>query len=80
MATRLRIVGGAAVMVYDDRWREIARAIGAPTVVRASEVEYDHETGEWFAVYLPTGEVIARGPDRGEVIRTEVKWLESNVL
>lgn len=80
MSTQLTIRAGTALMVYDDRWQPIAAALGAPTVIRASEVEYDHASGEWFAIYLPTGELIARGPNRAEVIAAEVRWLEANVI
>jgi hypothetical protein len=40
-------------------------------VSRASNVEYNHITQEWEAT-VPSGEIIARGKNRDEVIKREV--------
>jgi len=80
MATIAQTTGGAIRAVYDDRWHSILAAIGRPVIERASEVEYDADAQEWVATYRATGEVIARGPNRAEVIASEVRWIESNVI
>ena len=54
-------------------------AIGRVTIERASEVEYDHDASEWVATHHATGEVIARGVHRAEVIASEVRWLEQRL-
>lgn len=54
------------------------RELGHVTVVRASDVEYDHERGLWVAV-TPGGEEIASSPDRDAAIRGEVKRLEERL-
>lgn len=80
MATLARIQDGTARMVYDDRFYKIIAAMGTPTITRASDVEFDHEAQEWVATYHATGEVIARGVNRSEVIAAEVVWLEKNII
>lgn len=68
--------------VYDDRFFCIFQALSAatPMVKRATEVEFDHESGEWVAAHLASGEIIARGANRSEVIRQEVEWLEQKEI
>lgn len=80
MATKMVIRDGVATGVYDDKWRILFEAMGPLKVERASEVEYDEGTGEWVARLLKTGQEIARGRDRNEVIRAEVAWLEKEVI
>lgn len=79
MATQIRIKDGIATAVWDDRFRPILEALGTMDVKRASEVEYDPATGDWVARLASTGEEIARGKDRGEVIATEVRYLEERL-
>lgn len=76
MSTIAKVRGGELRTVYDDRWAGILSAIGSVTIERASDVEYDHGAREWVATHHATGEVIARGPNRNEVIAAEVRWLE----
>lgn len=72
---------GALKGVYDDKWRVFFESFGMPlNIKRASEVEFDESTQEWYAKYLATGEEIARGSNRAEVIRLEVEWLEQHVI
>lgn len=78
MATKITIRGGQVNCVYDDRFRPFFEALGIIQVKRATEVEFDSLSQEWIATHLATGKVIARGPNRKEVIDTEVKWLEDN--
>lgn len=77
MATQIIIARGEARAVYDDRWRVILEALGTMDVQRASEVEYDPKSGDWIAWSLADGHIIARGRDRGAVIRAEVAYLEA---
>ena len=79
MSTIARVRGGELHMVYDDRWHSLFAALGTVTIERASEVEYDHEAREWVATHHATGEVIARGVHRNEVIASEVRWLEAKI-
>ena len=79
MATRITVSGGRVDCVYDDRFRPLLEKLGMPFVTRVSDVEFDHNTQEWYAKYIPTGQEIARGKNRNEVIEAEVKWLESRV-
>lgn len=78
MASKLVIRDGQAAMVYDDRFRAILEALGPMTVTRASEVEY--ESGDWVARLPGTGQEIARGRIRSEVIAAEVRYLECRIL
>lgn len=79
MATKLVVKSGQLVGVYDDRLRPIYEALGTLRVKRASEVEYDDARGEWVATSCETGEEIASGQDRGQVIAAEVRWLEARL-
>lgn len=74
--------GVTAHGVYDDRFFCIFQALSAatPTVMRATEVEFDHQCSEWVATHLASREVIARGTNRSEVIRHEVEWLEQKEI
>jgi hypothetical protein len=76
MSTRVVVRGTRALSVYDDRWRPLLEALGALNVKRASEVEFDHVTGDWVAVEVASGRVIARGRSRADVIAAEVAYLE----
>lgn len=76
MATKINLASGEATAVYDDRFRPIFDALGKVEIRRASEVEYDVKTGEWFAKLLANGQEIARGRNRNEVIAQEVNYLE----
>ena len=78
MATKINISGGKVNCVYDDRFRPLFEVLGKPVIERATEVEYDPDTRDWTATIIPTGEIIARGKNRNEVIEAEVKWLEEN--
>ena len=79
MSTIASVRGGVLRTVYDDRWAGIMAAIGKVTIERASDVEFDHAAGEWIATYHATGEVIAHGVNRNEVIASEVRWLEERI-
>jgi hypothetical protein len=79
VSTKIAISGGAAVMVYDDRWLPIVRALGAPAIERATDVEWDSARGEWVATHRATGTEIARGTCRAHVIQAEVAWLEARL-
>lgn len=76
MATKVVLQGNQAAAVYDDRYRPIYEALGTLTVQRATDVEFDHATGDWQATHLGNGQQIGRGKQRDEVIQQEVAWLE----
>jgi len=78
MATKILICGGTVSCVYDDRFRPLLEALGNMEVIRASTVEYDHVTDEWFAMH-ESGKIIARGKNRNDVITAEIAWLESRM-
>ena len=59
--------------VYSDKLRGLN--LGNMEMTRASNVEFNAETQEWEA-RTPTGELIAKGPNRDEVIKEEVKLIE----
>lgn len=80
MASVLKISGGTAKAVYDDKWRPILEALGVMQVARASEVEFEPESGDWVATQAGTGKEIGRGKNRADVIRQEVDYLEANEL
>lgn len=80
MATKVVLQGETAIAVWDDHWRPIYQAIGALSVRRATEVEFNNASGEWEAVHLESGYLIARGPNRAAVIDREVTWLENQWL
>ena len=68
---------GKLVSVYDDRWLPLYRALGQIEIRRATTVEY--EDGEWVARLVDTGEVIARGRTRQEVIEQEIEYLNKRL-
>lgn len=78
MATKIHISGGEVNCVYDDRFRPILEALGVSDIKRATDVEYNQATKEWEAKLFSTGQIIAHGPNRNDVIAAEVKWLEEN--
>ena len=80
MATQARVNGGEVTMVYDDRFRCLLEAVGTLTVERATEVEFDDATQQWVAMHLASGQIIARGKNRNQVIAQEVAWLEKEQL
>lgn len=80
MATKIVLHGAQAWAVWDDRFRPIYDAMGELNVQRATEVEFDHGTGEWTAWHLASATIIARGKSRSAVIEQEVEWLEANGL
>ncbi len=79
MASKVVIRNGTAETVYDDRWRVIMEALGGLQITRASEVEFDPESGDWIATLPGTTQVIARGPNRAAVIAAEVEYLEARL-
>lgn len=79
MASLVVLRGDQAATVYDDRWLPVVAALGALTITRATEVEYEHEASEWTAVHLESGATIGRGVQRGQVIDQEVHWLEQRM-
>jgi hypothetical protein len=80
VATKIFIDKGRISCVYDDRFSPLFLALGGLHVDRASEVEFNHQTGEWEAKLLSTNQIIAHGKNRNEVIHDEVKWLEENQI
>ena len=80
MASILKIEKGAATCVYDDRFRPLLEALGVMKIKRASEVEFNPASGEWEATLISTGQIIAHGPNRNDVITEEIRWIEENQL
>ena len=76
MTTKLLIHHGTATMVYSDKFAPIARALGALTITRATDVEYNAAAQQWEAHHRATGRLVAAGPNRAAVIAAEVKFLE----
>lgn len=76
MATIIK-VGSQVEAVYDDRFMPIFQALGSVHIERATDVEF--ESGEWIATHRATKQVIARGPNRNQVIKDEVAWLEKEL-
>lgn len=72
---RMIVSGSQCRAVYADALRPLAEAMGEMTVQRASSVEFDEASGEWQAM-LASGDQIAHGRERNEVLRAEVAWLE----
>lgn len=69
---------GKIAIVYSDLWRRLMERLGEVRIVRASDVEWNGR--EWTATLRRTGEIIAHGPDRDEVIAAEVAWIEAREL
>jgi hypothetical protein len=68
---------GQVHAVYSDKLRGLG--LGELHVERASDVEFNHESDEWEARVRTTGELIAHGPNRDDVIKEEVRVLESRL-
>jgi hypothetical protein len=82
MASVIKLSGGQAKAVYDDRFRPLLEALGIMQVERASEVEYDPGSGDWIATLKSgpeAGREIARGKNRADVIAQEVAYLEERL-
>lgn len=77
MANKIVIQDGKASCVYDDRFRPLLEALGVMEVERASEVEFNPNSRKWEATLLATGETIASGTNRNDVITAEVAYLEA---
>ena len=69
---------GKAHYVYSDKLRDVLPGKDAK-VRRATEVEFNHELGLWEAKDLRSGRIIASGPKRDDVIKTEVELLEKEM-
>jgi hypothetical protein len=76
VSRRAVVHGERLAVVHDDRWMPILHALGRVEIERASDVEYDALAQEWVARYRATGEVIARGERRADVIQAEIAWIE----
>lgn len=61
---------GTVIGLWSDEipWQEIGRVASAP---RISSVEFDPETQHWVARDVRTGQEIARGSSRTEVLAEE---------
>lgn len=80
MAGKITIRGSKVACVYDDKFAPLLEALGTLEISRASNVEYNPLDKTWEAERIGTGEIIASGPNRNDVITEEVKWLEDNVI
>jgi hypothetical protein len=67
---------GTVRAVYSDKIKRMN--LGNLEVTRASNVEFNEATQEWEAI-TPGGEKIASGPDRDDVIKQEVRIIESRL-
>jgi hypothetical protein len=67
---------GSVVAVYNDVLPKLQ--LGSMHVVRASNVEFDPGPQDWVAVDH-SGTEIARGKDRTEVIKEEVRVIERQI-
>jgi hypothetical protein len=75
----VRITAGVATAVYSDEALPILQALGKVEITRATDVEWDEEAGEWIARLRSTGEIIAHGQNRRQVIQGEVAVLEARI-
>ena len=69
-------LGGIVHAVYSDKIRSMN--LGEMEVTRASNVEFDKKSQNWKAE-TPQGEIIAFGPNRDDVIKEEVRVIESRL-
>ena len=67
---------GTVRAVYSDKLKTMN--LGPMQVERASNVEFNHPKQLWEAT-TPGGELIASGPNRDEVIKQEVRVIESRL-
>ena len=70
---------GTVRHVYSDSARRLDERLGKPVINRASNVEFNHETGNWEARIPETNELIASGRNREQVIKDEVAVIESRL-
>jgi hypothetical protein len=83
MASKIFIRGGQVTAVYDDRFMPLFKALGDIEIQRASNVEFD---GQWWVAFRPNkgekafgNQILAEGPNRNEVIKQEVEFLEKEM-
>lgn len=70
---------GRAVMVYDDKARDVMDALGTATVRRASNVEPDVH-GNWVAdLRAVNGPATRPYRNRAFALRAEVEWLHAHL-
>ena len=68
--------GGIVNAVYSDKIRNMK--LGDMRMKRASNVEFNEKNQLWEA-HTPDGELIASGPNRDDVIKEEVRIIESRL-
>lgn len=78
MASKIAIHGSKVACVYSDKFMPLLQALGDVVIQRASEVEYDNSSKKWVAFHR-SGEQIASGVNREDVIKQEVRWLEERL-
>ena len=76
---QIKLHDGTARAVYSDQFRPLFEVLGTMQVSRASDVDYYPTTGEWVAVLRSTGDIIARGRNREEVIKAEVAYIDARL-
>ena len=67
---------GTVRAVYSDKLKNMN--LGVMAVTRASNVEFNEAAQNWEAL-TPGGELIASGPNRDDVIKEEVRVIESRL-
>lgn len=72
--------GKRVLSVYNDDLQKARDVLGKPDVKRASNVEWDENRELWVAKLKDTGEILAEGPNRAEVVKEEVRVLNERHL
>lgn len=68
---------GEVRSIYHD---EIFGDLDGMEIERVTDVEFDNELQEWFARLIKTGEIIARGKSRDEVLKDEVRIVSERIF
>ena len=68
--------GTITSIYHDDIFDRDGKLIGKMMVNRVTDVEFDNEKQQWVARLIKTGEIIATGEKREEVLKEEARIVQ----
>jgi hypothetical protein len=75
---RFRLVDGQVHGLWHDEFQRLYRELGIAEVRRASQIEWNHETGKW-EVHLADGQFIGAFDRRDQAIAHEITVLQAGL-
>lgn len=68
--------GTLTSIYHDDIFDRDGNLIGKMMINRVTDVEFDNEKQQWVAKLIKTGEIIATGEKREEVLKEEARIVQ----